>query len=82
MRGSQAMYTALEVIERLGNEGRLTLKARGDSIPTAVSVANIVTERLVKGTSRVESVHVDSQEIRELGRIMSTIAITLSKTDA
>lgn len=82
IRGTQAMYTALEVLERLGREGRLVLMARGDSIPTAVAVANIITGRLVQGSSRIENVHVDSEEIRELGGVMSTIEITLSKTGA
>lgn len=82
IRGTQAMYTALEVLERLGREGRLVLKARGQSIPTAVAVANIITGRLVQGSSRVENVQVDSEEIRELGGVMSTIEITLAKTGA
>ena len=76
------MYVALEVIERLGNEGRLKLKARGESIPTAVAVANIVTGRLIKGSSKIENVSVDSQEIKELGGVLSTIEITLSKSGA
>lgn len=82
VRSSQPMYTALEVIERLGTEGRLKLKARGESIPTAVAVANIVTERLIKGSSTIESVHVDSEEIKSLGGVQSTIEITLSKSGA
>ena len=82
MRNSQPMYTALEVIERLGTEGRLKLKARGESIPTAVAVANIVTERLIKGSSKIEGVSVDSEEIKALGGVQSTIEITLSKSGA
>lgn len=82
VRSGQPMYVALEVIERLGNEGRLKLKARGESIPTAVAVANIVTGRLIKGASKIENVSVDSQEIKELGGVLSTIEITLSKSGA
>ena len=73
------MKVAIEVLERLGNLSRLTLKAKGRSIPNAVAVANIITEKMMKGTSAVEKISVDSENTKELGRMLSTIEIILVK---
>ena len=73
------MKVAIEVLERLGNLSRLTLKAKGRSIPNAVAVANIITEKMMKGTSAVEKITVDSENTKQLGRMLSTIEIILVK---
>ena len=73
------MKVAIDVLERLGNCSRLTLKAKGRSIPNAVAIANIITEKMMKGSSSIEKIHVDSENTREIGRMLSTIEITLVK---
>ena len=73
------MKVAIDVLERLGNLSRLTLRAKGRSIPNAVAVANIITEKMMKGTSAVEKITVDSENTKEMGRMLSTIEIILVK---
>ena len=73
------MKVAIDVLERLGSMSRLTLRAKGRSIPNAVAIANIITEKMMKGTSLVEKIVVDSENTKELGRMLSTIEITLVK---
>ncbi len=73
------MGVAVDVLERLSRAGRLTLRAKGLSIPNAVAVANIITENMMKGASEVEEITLDSEEIKELGRISSIIRITLRR---
>ena len=73
------MKVAIDVLERLGSMSKITLKAKGRSIPNAVAIANIITEKMMKGTSSIEKIHVDSENTREMGRMLSTIEITLVK---
>lgn len=73
------MKVAIDVLERLGSMSKITLKAKGRSIPNAVAIANIITEKMMKGTSAIEKIHVDSENTREMGRMLSTIEITLVK---
>lgn len=80
VRGGPVMRAAVNAIGRLGASGRLTLRATGQSIPNAVAVANIVTERMMKGTSSIESVEVDSEGAAGFGPLVSVIEITLVKS--
>ena len=73
------MKIAIDVLEKLGNLSRLTLRAKGRSIPNAVAVANIITEKMMKGTSKIEKITVDSENTKEMGRMLSTIEIVLVK---
>ena len=73
------MKIAIDVLEKLGNLNRLTLRAKGRSIPNAVAIANIITEKMMRGNSAIEKIIVDSENTREMGRMLSTIEITLVK---
>ena len=73
------MKVAIDVLERLGSFNRLTLRAKGRSIPNAVAIANIITEKMMKGTSYVEKINVDSENTKEMGRMLSIIEIILVK---
>lgn len=55
------MMVALDVLSALGNSKKITLKARGDTIPNAVAIANIITEKMLKGNSRISDILVDSE---------------------
>ena len=41
------MLSAVDVVSKLMNQNKISLKARGNSIPNAVAVANIITEKML-----------------------------------
>ena len=75
------MDCAIDILTILGSVGRVVLKAKGDDIPTAVGVANVITEKMMKGTSEVVDILVDSEN--GTGKysmtLVSTIEIILAK---
>lgn len=75
------MECAIDVLTALGSSGKVILKAKGDDIPTAVGVANILTEKMMKGTSEIADIIIDSES--GAGRygmtLVSTIEIILVK---
>jgi len=75
------MESAIDVLTNVGKFGRVVLKARGDSIPFAVAVANIVTKNLMKGNSEIAEITVDSENNSEkFGMtLVSTIQIIIAK---
>ncbi len=71
---------ALDLLGDLVQHKTVTLLAKGQAIPTAVAVANIVTENMMKGNSRIVNIVVDSEE--ESNRpLVSLIRITVTKTN-
>ena len=74
------MQSALDVLSLLGNKPHVTLKARGNSIPNAVAVANIITEKMLNGNSQIEKIHLDTVSAAGIGKMTSTIEIILKKT--
>jgi len=73
------MESALEVLEILGKKSKVVLKARGNSIPNAVAVANIITEKMLSGNSKVEKIILDTVAAAGIGNMTSTIEIILLK---
>jgi len=73
------MESALDALTILGKNKEITIRAKGNSIPNAVAVANIITENMLKGNSKVHKITVDSEPIQELGRALSNIEIILKK---
>ena len=75
------MPVALDVLSALGNSKKITLKARGDTIPNAVAIANIITEKMLKGNSRISDILVDSEYGKDQysNTLISTIQIVLTK---
>lgn len=73
------MQSALDALSIFGKHKEITIKARGNSIPNAVAVANILTENMLKGNVKIEKITVDSEPIHELGRTQSNIEIILKK---
>lgn len=74
------MESALEVLTILGNKKKVILQSRGNSIPNAVAVANIITEKMLKGNSKVQKINLDTVEAAGIGDMTSTIEIILIKT--
>lgn len=75
------MECALDVLSSLANFGRITLQAKGDDIPTAVGIANVITEKMMKGNSEIVDIIVDSESgAGKYGTtLVSTIQIIISK---
>jgi len=73
------MQSAIDVLSILGSKNQIILKAKGNSIPNAVAVANIITEKMLKGNSKVQKINLDTVEAAGIGRMTSTIEIILNK---
>ena len=73
------MKTAVDALSALGKTGRLTIIGKGESCPNAVATSNILTEKMLKGNSKIEKITVDS-EIDDDGRMISIIEIIVIKT--
>jgi len=72
------MILAMDVLQVLNKIGKITIKGRGESCPSTVSVANIITQNILKGITKTEKISVDS-EISDDGRLISSIEIILTK---
>jgi archaea-specific DNA-binding protein len=75
------MECALDILTELVQHKIVTLKAKGDSIPTAVAVANVITENMMKGNSKISDIVVDSESQGNHGPLVSIIEITITKTN-
>ena len=79
IKDESVMASALEVLTQLSSTKRVVLLAKGDLIPNAVAVANIVTENMLKGNSAIEDIKLDSIISEEDGQMTSNIEIVLTK---
>ena len=73
------MESAIDVLSILGKKNKVILKSKGNSIPNAVAVANIITEKMLKGNSKVEKITLDTVAAAGIGDMTSTIEIILNK---
>jgi DNA-binding protein len=73
------MQSALDVLTILGNKKKVIIRSKGNSIPNAVAVANIITEKMLNGNSKVEKIKLDTDAAAGIGRMTSTIEIILVK---
>ena len=73
------MLTAVDVVSKLINQDRIILKAVGNSIPSAVAVANIITEKMLKGSTQVEKINLDTVAKAGIGDMTSTVEIIITK---
>jgi len=73
------MLTAVDVLSKLMIKNQIILKARGQSIPNAVAVANIITEKMLKGNSTVEKINLDTVAEAGIGNMISTVEIIIKK---
>ena len=73
------MQSAIDVLSILGKKHRVILKSRGNSIPNAVAVANIITEKMLKGNSKIQKINLDTVAAPGIGSMTSTIEIILYK---
>ena len=73
------MLSAVDVLSVLGTKKRVIIRAKGNSIPNAVAVANIITEKMLKGNSKIQKITVDTESAAGIGSMTSTIEIILNK---
>ena len=71
------MQTAVDLLQTFSKGKRLILKAKGNAIPNAVAVANILTENMLKNDAKTQNIKVDSEAPPGIGRMLSTIEIIL-----
>jgi DNA-binding protein len=72
------MQAALNLLNEFSTMKKIILVAKGEQIPNAVAVANIITENMLKGNSKIDDVLLDS-EINDENLMLSNIKITLLK---
>ncbi len=73
------MRNAVNLTSHFGKTENLILRARGHSIPNAVALANILTETLLLGKSKIQKISVDGELPQGMNRMISTIEIIISK---
>ena len=75
------MNLVMDVLQVLNKINKITIKGKGESCPTTVSVANIITQNMLKGNSKTEEISVGS-EASDDGRLISTIEIIITKINS
>ena len=73
------MELVMDVLQILNKIGKIIIEGNGDSCPTTVSVANIITQNISKGITKTEKISVGSEALDD-GRLISTIEIIITKT--
>ncbi len=73
------MQSAIDILSILGSKNKVVLKAKGNSIPNAVAVANIITEKMLNGNSKVQKITLDTESAAGIGKMTSTVEIILIK---
>ena len=73
------MLAAVEVVSQLISKNQVILKARGNSIPNAVAVANIITGTMASGVYKIEKIKLDTVAEAGIGNMTSTVEIIINK---
>ena len=79
VKDESVMASALDVLTALSATKRVVLIAKGNLMPNAVAIANIVTENMLKGNSKIEDIKLDSVISEEDGQMISNIEIVVIK---
>jgi len=79
VKDESVMASALDVLTALSASKRVVLMAKGNLIPNAVAIANIVTENMLKGNSKIDNIKLDSVISEEDGQMISNIEIIVIK---
>ena len=73
------MQSATDALMQMSKMGKLCLKAKGDLIPNAVSIANIIIDNFLKNNSKIDRILLDSEISSVDGKMVSNIEIILLK---
>jgi hypothetical protein len=72
------MELAMNVLDVLNKIGKITIMGKDESCPATVSVANIITQNVLNGTTKTDKISLNN-EISDDGRMISTIEIIITK---
>ena len=72
------MKIAIDMLSKFSLTNKLVLKAYGEFIPNAVAIANIITDNILKGNSKIDKISLNSEISEEVGMV-SNIQIVLLK---
>ena len=72
------MKLAVDVLQVLNKIGKITIEGKGESCPATVSVANIITQNMLSGNSKIEKISVGSEALDD-GSLTSIIEIIIAK---
>lgn len=78
VRNAPVMQAALDVFTLINKHSKGILLAKGNSIPSAVAIANIIVEKMLNRNSTIKHILLDS-EIEAGKRMLSTIEILIEK---
>jgi archaea-specific DNA-binding protein len=80
VRNEPIMPAALDVFMLINKHGKGLLKAKGNTIPSAVAIANIIVEKMLHNSVSIERITLDSENTDAFGkRMLSTIEISIIK---
>ena len=79
INNSAIMNQVIHVLDILESHGVVTLKARGNSIPNAVAVANFINDDTLKEQVKIQKIDLDTVEAVGIGKMISTIQIVIKK---
>ncbi len=80
VRNDPIMQAALDVFTLINKHRKGLLLAKGNSIPNAVAIANIIVEKMLHGACTIEHITLDSENTDAFGkRMLSTIEISIIK---
>lgn len=80
VKNEPVMQSALDVFTLVNKYNKVVLMAKGNSIPNAVAIANIIVEKMLRGASFIEKIILDSENSDSFGKkMLSTIEIFISK---
>ena len=72
------MKLAMDVLLILNKFDKVTIVGKGGSCPSAVSVANIITQNISSGSAKTEKISVDSEKLDD-GQLKSIIEIMITE---
>ena len=81
MEDDPIMQSATDALMQMSKIGKISLKAKGDLIPNAVSIANIIIDNFLKNNSKIDRILLDSEISSNDGKMISNIEITLEKNN-
>tara|TARA_Y100000590_G_scaffold421651_2_gene525564 strand:+ start:7126 stop:7425 length:300 start_codon:yes stop_codon:yes gene_type:complete len=79
VKDESVMKAAIDVLTLISSTKKIILKADGELIPNGVAIANILTENILKGNSKIHDIILDSNISDEDGTMTSKIEITIVK---
>ena len=73
------MESATNALMLLSKMGKIHVKAKGELISNAISIANIIVENFLKNNSTIEKINLDSEISSDDGKMVSNIEIIVLK---